>query len=183
MCLEWLRDNGLGEEAVGCEITSEMRLECIARVRSQHAHIMRTITGRVPPAPLRQLLQDSLRQVLGESFTPVGGWRRGHQRQLAPPQARAQRMRQKHASSEPSARMQSMKSGQEAARLRSNGRVVGSQRGARLSGSGAPAAHPLSPVQRPRAHGQAAYVTLRGRVIPPPASPSLEGGAPMPPVA
>jgi hypothetical protein len=183
VCLEWLRDNGLGEEANGCEITSEMYLAAIACVRAQHNGIMHTITGTVPPTPLRQLLQAALRRIFEDSFTPVGPAARGRPDTRAPPQATRTITRarskactqhtQSIGSSEGPARPRSLADRVEGPR-RSNGRSRSSARAAVVRS--------MSPVQRPRAPEQAPYVTLRGRVAPPPGPSSLVRGAPMPPV-
>jgi hypothetical protein len=183
-CLEWLRDNGLGEEATGCDITSEMRVAAVACVRAEHASMMHTITGSVPPEPVRQLLQAALRRVFEDSFTPVEPALRGRARKAAPPQTTKKSATKL---SNASAHMQRIGTGKEPARPRSlsSGRVEGSQHSEGSSEPTARVAHvrSLSPVQRPRASQQAAYVTLRGRVVPPPGPSSLVRGAPMPPVA
>lgn len=180
-CHLWLQENGLGEEAGDCDITQTMRKEAIASVRAQHASIMHSITGTVPPAPLRKLLQSALRQVFDNSFTPVGNAPRGRGRQPAPPQARSTGTNRTHARNDASAHTQRIGSGQGLARSRPKGRVEGSQRDTGRSGPAARAARSLSPVQGPRVPGQAPYVTRGGRVVPPPGSCSLVRGAPMPP--
>jgi len=181
VCHLWLQDNGLAEEG-DYEITDDMRQKAIARVRMLHPHALHTITGNVPPAPVREMLQDALQQVFDECLTPVSSLGRPSTRRPPPPatQGTARTTRTPARASSASLHGASGQGqGPNHARL-GQGRVKGPPRDAGPSKPRSHTVRSLSPLRPPRLAEAAPYVSLRGRVCKPVnANPAFLGrGAP-----